>query len=427
MTLDSFFRLKASGTSVRTELLAGLTTFLAMAYILAVNPDILTVAGMDPNTVFTATALSAALATLIMGLWAKLPFALASGIGLSSFFAYTVCVGLGYSWQFALTAVFVEGILFILLTLLKVRNIVLNGLPRSLRYAMGVGIGLFITFNGLSRVGIVVSDKNTLLTLGDLHTPTVLLALLGLVITAILVVKKVPAALLLGMFITTFIGIPLGVTRYVGVVDVPSSPIAGCWQFDFSHLLDMEFWFVVLTLFFVDFFDTLGTFVGIVTKVGIDEKSPQVQRAFMADALGTVLGAILGTNTVTTYCESAVGVAAGGRTGLTAVVVSVCFLISLFFAPLFLSVPVAATSAILILVGVYMISSVKEIPWTDFSEAIPAFLCMLMMPFSFSIAEGIALGVITYVVINLCSGNMKKLSPTLYVLFVIFVLRYLLY
>lgn len=426
MTLDSFFRLKASGTSVRTELLAGLTTFLAMAYILAVNPEILSVAGMNERSVFTATALSAAIATLIMGLWAKLPFALASGMGLNAFFAYTICVGLGYSWQFALTAVFMEGILFIILTLLKVRNVVLKALPRSLRFAMGVGIGLFITFNGLSQVGLVVSNKETLLGLGDFRSPSVLLALLGLAVTAVLLIKKVPGALLLGMFVTTLVGIPLGETHYVGIVDIPPSSVDGFCQFDFSHIFDMEFWIVVLTLFFVDFFDTLGTVVAVVTKVGVDEKNPRVQRAFMADAIGTTLGAMLGTNTVTTYCESAVGVAAGGRTGLTALVVSACFLVSLFFAPLFLSVPAAATSAVLVIVGVYMMASVKEIPWDDFSEAIPAFLCMLMMPFAFSIAEGIALGVLSYFVINLCCGNLKKLSWMIYVLSVIFVLRYLL-
>ena len=227
MTLDSFFRLKASGTSVRTELLAGLTTFLAMAYILAVNPEILSVAGMNERSVFTATALSAAIATLIMGLWAKLPFALASGMGLNAFFAYTICVGLGYSWQFALTAVFMEGILFIILTLLKVRNVVLKALPRSLRYAMGVGIGLFITFNGLSQVGLVVSTKETLLGLGDFRSPSVLLALFGLVVTAVLLIKKVPGALLLGMFVTTLVGIPLGETHYVGIVDITPSSVDG--------------------------------------------------------------------------------------------------------------------------------------------------------------------------------------------------------
>lgn len=426
--LDRYFHISGSGSTIRTEFFAGLTTFLTMAYILAVNPSILSAAGMDSGAVFTATTLSAILATLIMGFGANLPFSLASGMGLNAFFAYTVCCGMGYSWQFALTAVLLEGIIFVLLTLFKVRNLVLDAFPTSLRKAIGVGIGLFIAFNGFVQSGIVVSNKDTVVALGDLTSSDPLLMMLGIVMISWLLAKKVAGGMLLGMLLTTLLGIPMGVTHFNGLVATPPSLESVFFQFEFSQIFTKDMWMVVLTLFFVDFFDTMGTLVGVSEKVEVlrdPRYGNRLQRAFMADAVGTILGAVLGTNTVTTYMESAAGIAAGGRTGLTAVVSALFFVLALFLAPVFLAIPVAATSAVLVIVGVFMITAVRDIPWEDFTEAIPAFICLIIMPFTFSIAEGIILGMLAYVFINVLCGNWTKLSPVTYVLSVVLILKYL--
>ena len=425
--LERYFHINASGSTIRTEFFAGFTTFLTMAYILAVNPSILSAAGMDSGAVFTATAVSAILATLIMGFGANLPFSLASGMGLNAFFAYTVCCSMGYSWQFALTAVLLEGIIFVLLTVLKVRNLVLEAVPVSLRKAIGVGIGLFIAFNGFVQDGIVVSNKDTVVALGDLTSSGPLLMMLGVVVISWLLAKKVAGGMLLGMLLITLLGIPMGVTHFNGVVAAPPSLKPVFLQFEFSQIFTKDMWLVVLTLFFVDFFDTMGTLVGVSEKVEAlrdPRYGNRLQRAFMADAVGTVLGAMLGTNTVTTYMESTAGIAAGGRTGLTAVVSALFFVLALFLAPVFLAIPVAATSAVLVVVGVFMLTAVRDIPWEDFTEAIPAFVCLIVMPFTFSIAEGIVLGMLAYVLINVLCGNWKKISITMYVLAVIFVLKY---
>lgn len=425
--LERYFHINASGSTIRTEFFAGFTTFLTMAYILAVNPSILSAAGMDSGAVFTATAVSAILATLIMGFGANLPFSLASGMGLNAFFAYTVCCSMGYSWQFALTAVLLEGIIFVLLTVLKVRNLVLEAVPVSLRKAIGVGIGLFIAFNGFVQAGIVVSNKDTVVALGDLTSSGPLLMMLGVVVISWLLAKKVAGGMLLGMLLITLLGIPMGVTHFNGVVAAPPSLKPVFLQFEFSQIFTKDMWLVVLTLFFVDFFDTMGTLVGVSEKVEAlrdPRYGNRLQRAFMADAVGTVLGAMLGTNTVTTYMESTAGIAAGGRTGLTAVVSALFFVLALFLAPVFLAIPVAATSAVLVVVGVFMLTAVRDIPWEDFTEAIPAFVCLIVMPFTFSIAEGIVLGMLAYVLINVLCGNWKKISITMYVLAVIFVLKY---
>lgn len=425
--LERYFHINASGSTIRTEFFAGFTTFLTMAYILAVNPSILSAAGMDSGAVFTATAVSAILATLIMGFGANLPFSLASGMGLNAFFAYTVCCSMGYSWQFALTAVLLEGIIFVLLTVLKVRNLVLEAVPVSLRKAIGVGIGLFIAFNGFVQAGIVVSNKDTVVALGDLTSSGPLLMMLGVVVISWLLAKKVAGGMLLGMLLITLLGIPMGVTHFNGVVAAPPSLKPVFLQFEFSQIFTKDMWLVVLTLFFVDFFDTMGTLVGVSEKVEAlrdPRYGNRLQRAFMADAVGTVLGAMLGTNTVTTYMESTAGIATGGRTGLTAVVSALFFVLALFLAPVFLAIPVAATSAVLVVVGVFMLTAVRDVPWEDFTEAIPAFVCLIVMPFTFSIAEGIVLGMLAYVLINVLCGNWKKISITMYVLAVIFVLKY---
>ncbi|MDR1274017.1 MAG: NCS2 family permease [Odoribacteraceae bacterium] len=428
MTLEKFFGVKVAGSTPRTELLAGVTTFVTMAYILAVNPAILSQAGMDSGAVFTATVVATVIATLIMGLWAKLPFALAPGMGLNAFFALVVCLAMKHTWQFALTAVFIEGIIFILLTLFNVREAIVNAIPAGLKHAIGVGIGLFIAFVGLQNAGIIVKDEATLVKLGEITSGGALLALAGLLITAVMLARRVKGALLLGMLITTVIGLPLGITRYAGVVSLPPSMAPTFLQFDFSEILSVEMVVVVFTFLFVDIFDTLGTLVGVSVKAGIATPSgepPRLKQAFMADAVGTTVGAALGTSTLAAYVESAAGVAEGGRTGLTAVVTAGCFALALFFSPLFLAIPTAATAPVLVLVGVFMMTPVKDIDLGDYTEAIPAFLCIVTMPLAYSVAEGIALGMLAYVLINLLGGKRKKLSVAMYVLAAVFIIKYL--
>ena len=428
--LTKLFGFDPSSMKVSTEILAGITTFLAMSYILAVNPSILADCGMDKNALFTTTAVASIFATLVMAIYGKLPFALAPGMGLNAFFCYTVCLGMGYSWQFALTAVLIEGLIFIVLTLTNVREAIVNALPLSLRKAIGAGIGLFIALIGLKGGGIVIDNPATLVDLGDVTSGAGLLSVIGLVITGILVILNVPGALLIGIIATTIIGIPLGVTQFAGVLSTPPSmkPIFGQIMTDPSQIFSLDMLVVVFTFLFVDMFDTIGTLVGVTTKANmVDEKGnpKRLNQAFMADAVGTVAGALLGTSTVTTYVESASGVAQGGRSGLTAFSVAVCFAVAMFFAPLFTAIPGSAVCPALVIVGLFMLSPIKDIPLDDMSEAIPAYLTMILMPVTYSISNGILLGLISYVVLNLCSGKAKKVSWFMAVLAVLFVLKFI--
>ena len=428
--LTKLFGFDPSSMKVSTEILAGITTFLAMSYILAVNPSILADCGMDKNALFTTTAVASIFATLVMAIYGKLPFALAPGMGLNAFFCYTVCLGMGYSWQFALTAVLIEGLIFIVLTLTNVREAIVNALPLSLRKAIGAGIGLFIALIGLKGGGIVIDNPATLVDLGDITSGAGLLSVIGLVITGILVILNVPGALLIGIIATTIIGIPLGVTQFAGVLSTPPSmkPIFGQIMTDPSQIFSLDMLVVVFTFLFVDMFDTIGTLVGVTTKANmVDEKGnpKRLNQAFMADAVGTVAGALLGTSTVTTYVESASGVAQGGRSGLTAFSVAVCFALAMFFAPLFTAIPGSAVCPALVIVGLFMLSPIKDIPLDDMSEAIPAYLTMILMPVTYSISNGILLGLISYVVLNLCSGKAKKVSWFMAVLALLFVLKFI--
>ncbi len=425
---EKYFKLKENGTNVRTEVIAGITTFLTMAYILAVNPGILSATGMDANALFTATALAAIVGTLVMALWAKLPFALAPGMGLNAFFAFSVVLGMGHTWQFALTAVFIEGIIFIFLTLFNVREAIVNAIPKSLKTAISAGIGLFIAFIGLQNAGVIVKHDATLVHLGDITSGTALLGLIGIIITSVLIIKKVKGDLLIGIVVTALIGIPMGITQFNGVASLPPSLSPIFMQFDFSQVFTFDMLIVVFTFLFVDIFDTLGTLVGVSSKAKMLDKNgriPNAKKAFMADSIGTTVGAMLGTSTVTTYVESAAGVSEGGRTGLTALITAACFFLALFFAPIFIAIPGAATAPALVLVGLFMLSPIKDIDLTDYSEAIPAFICILAMPLTYSIAEGITLGLLTYVFVNALSGQFKKLSIGMYVLAVLFILKYI--
>lgn len=425
---EKYFKLKANGTNVRTEVIAGITTFLTMAYILAVNPSILSATGMDANALFTSTAVAAIAGTLVMALWAKLPFALAPGMGLNAFFAFAVVIGMGHTWQFALTAVLIEGIIFILLTIFNVREAIANSIPNSVKTAISAGIGLFIAFIGLQNAGVIVNHDATLVTLGNITSGTALLGLIGLIITSVLVVKKVKGDLLIGIILTAVIGIPLGITQINGFISAPPSIEPIFMKFEWTEVFTFDMLVVVFTFLFVDIFDTLGTLVGVSTKAGmLDSKGriPNAKKAFMADSIGTTVGAMLGTSTVTTYVESAAGVSEGGRTGMTALITALCFGIALFFSPVFLAIPAAATAPALILVGLYMLGPIRQLEFDDFSETIPAFICIIAMPLAYSIAEGITLGVLSYVIINLIAGKFKKLSIGMYVLAILFVLKYI--
>ena len=436
--LQKLFGFDPKTMKVRTEILAGITTFLTMAYILAVNPSIFSVlAGLDnpmpTDAVFTATAGAAIIGTLVMAFYAKKPFGLAPGMGLNAFFVFTVCLGMGYTWQFALTAILLEGIIFILLTITNIREIIVNALPSTLKKAIGAGIGLFIAFIGLRNTGLIVENSATYVGLGNLGSTTSILTIIGLVITGVLVILKVRGGLLIGILATTFIGIPMGVTQYNGIMShVPSVAPVFC-QFEWGHIMSWDMFIVVFTFLFIDMFDTIGTVVGVSVKSGMIDKNGKVEgvsKILMADAIATTAGACLGTSTTTTYVESATGVAEGGRSGLTAFTIAVCFILATYFSPLFLAIPNAATGPTLIIVGVMMATPLKEIDWDNYSDAIPAFLTSMFMPLANSISDGIMLGVITYVVLNAISGIFKreyfnKISITMWILAIIFVLRYI--
>ena len=428
--LKKLFGFDSTKTTIRTEIVAGITTFLTMSYILAVNPTMFgELDGMPVGSVFTSTALAAIVGCLAMALVGKLPFGLAPGMGLNAFFVYSVCMGMGYSWQFALTAVLIEGLIFIVLTLTNLREAIVNAIPMSLRNAIGAGIGLFIAFIGLKSAGVVVADGATLVALGDVTSGSALLAFIGLVITGFMYSRNVPGAILLGIIITMVIGIPLGVTEFKGIVSAPESIAPIFCQFEFDKIFSVDMLVVVFTFFFIDMFDTVGTLVGVCTKAKMMDENGNIYRvkqAFMADSIATTAGAFLGTSTTTTYVESAAGVAQGGRSGLTALVVGGCFVIAMFFSPLFLSIPSAATAPALIIVGLLMAEQIKNVDFDDFSESIPAFVCMLMMPLTYSISNGILIGMITYVLMNMICGKFKKLSPAMYILAILFILKYIL-
>ena len=427
--LTKLFGFDSKQTTVRTEILAGITTFLTMSYILAVNPAMFSeLEGMPIGAVFTSTALAAIVGCLAMAFWGKLPFGLAPGMGLNAFFVYTVCMGMGYSWQFALTAVFIEGLLFILMTITNIREAIVNAIPITLRYAIGGGIGLFIAFIGLHNGGVIVDDPATLITLGDVTSGTALLSLIGLFITGFLYAKNVRGAMLIGILVTTIIGIPMGITEFKGVLSTPESIAPIFCKFEWHNIFSLDMLVVVFTFLFIDMFDTVGTLIGVCTKANMVDSNGRVMRikaAFMADAIATTVGAMLGTSTTTTYVESASGVAQGGRSGLTAFAIACCFVITLFFSPLFLSIPAAATAPVLVIVGLLMLEPINRIDFGNYSESIPAFVCIITMPLAYSISDGILLGMISYVILNLLCGNYKKITPTMCILAVLFILKYI--
>lgn len=458
--LEKFFKLSENGTDVKTEIIAGITTFMTMAYILAVNPSILSAAGMDQGAVFTATAVASLIGTLLMAVFANYPFALAPGMGLNAYFAYTVVLGMGYSWQYALTAVFAEGIIFIILSLTNVREAIFNAIPQNLKAAVSVGIGLFIAFIGLQNANIVIGGSTllqlfsvdaynevngTAATFNDVGI-TVLLAIIGILITGILVIKNVKGNILWGILITWLLGI---ICQFAGLyvpnpelgfygllpdfssgLSIPSiAPVFG--KLDFSGIFSLNFVVILFAFLFVDMFDTIGTLIGVSAKAGMldkDGKRPHIKGALMADAVATTAGAILGTSTTTTFVESASGVSEGGRTGLTAVTTAILFGLSLFLSPIFLAIPSFATAPALVVVGFYMLTNVVNIDFNDLSEAIPCYICIGAMPFFYSISEGISMGVISYVVLNLLTGKAKekKISLLMYVLAILFILKYIL-
>ena len=449
--LEKFFKLKENGTNVRTEVVAGITTFMTMAYILAVNPSILSASGMDAQAVLIATALASFIGTMCMALLANYPFALAPGLGLNAYFAYTVCGSMGYSWQIALFAVFVEGLIFIVLSLTNVREAIFNAIPLQLKKGVSVGIGLFIAFIGFQNAGIVVNSDSTLVSIvdftADFHTSGIsaLLAVIGIFIIAVLYVKKVKGAILIGIFATWILGIICQLTGlYVVTPDagyyslIPawssfnlgaiSSVFGQCFKADFSSLRVFDFIAIVCAFLFVDIFDTLGTLIGCATKADMldkDGKLPRIKEALLADAIATTAGAVLGTSTTTTFVESSAGVAEGGRTGLSSVVTGLLFLLAVFLSPIFITIPSFATAPALLFVGFLMISAVTAIDFNDFTEAVPAYLALIAMPLTYSISEGIAAGVISYVVINLISGKAKKITPLMYVLAVLFICKFI--
>ncbi len=426
--LDRIFKLQEHNTNIRREILAGIITFLTMSYILIVNPNILSAAGMDRSALFTATAIASFIGTLCMALIARLPIAAAPGMGLNTFFAFSVVLGLGYSWQMALTAVFIEGIIFIILTFFNVRELIVKSIPKTIKDAIPVGIGLFITLIGMQNAGMIIKDENTMLTLGDMSDPHIWVAMLGLIVMAVLHFKNIHGSFLIGIAVSTIFAAILGlVTIPEGhLVSLPPSIKPVLLKFEWHNIFTFDMLIVVFTFLFVNLFDTLGTLLGVAKKADLIDKDgnfPQIKKALFADALGTTFGAMLGTSTVTSYVESASGVAAGGRTGLTSLSTAVMFLLALFFAPIFLMVPASATAPALILVGLFMISSVVSINFEDMTEALPAFLTIVMMPFAFSIAQGIVFGMLTYVILKSLSGKFKQISTTMWVIFVLFITK----
>lgn len=449
--IEKWFKLKQNNTDVKTEVIGGITTFMTMAYILAVNPSLLSASGMDTTAVLIATCLASFIGTLAMALMANYPFALAPGMGLNAYFAFTVCGAMGYSWQVALLAVFVEGLIFIVLSVTNVREAIFNAIPRSLKRGVSAGIGLFIAFVGLQGAHVIVNSDSTLVTYvnfrGNFNTEGIcaVLAIIGLIITAYLHVKNVKGSILIGILATWILGM---ICQAIGIykVDIdagfyslyPTFAITDfsalgktfgqCFNVDFASIDILNFIVVLLAFLFVDMFDTIGTLVGVATKANMldkDEKLPNIKQALLADAIATSVGAIFGTSTTTTFVESSAGVGEGARTGLASVVTGFLFLISIFFAPIFTAIPGFATAPALIFVGFLMVSAILEVEFKEATEAVPAYLCMLFMPLAYSISEGIAIGVISYVALNLFSGKTKKIQPLMYVLAVLFICKYI--
>lgn len=426
--LEKIFKLKENNTTVRTELFAGLITFLTMSYILVVNPNILGETGMDRAAVFTATVLGSVIATLFMAFFTNLPVAQAPGMGLNNFFAFTVVLTMGYTWQFALTAVFIEGLIFILLTFFNVRELIVNSIPRVLKEAIPVGVGLFITLVGLKSAGVVVGNDATLVSLGDMANPNVWIALAGVVITGALLALNVNGAILIGIVAATIGGVFAGIVHFPegNWVSLPPSLAPTFAQFQWDKVFTFDMALVVFTFLFVNLFDTVGTLIGVVSRTGLLDKDgnfPQMKKALFADALGTTVGSVLGTSPITAYIESSSGVAAGGRTGLTSVSTAFMFVLALFFAPLFLIVPASATSPALIVVGLFMISAVAKINFDDITESLPAFVTLIFMPFTYSIAQGIVFGILTYFFVKILSGRYKDVSTMIYVLSALFIIK----
>lgn len=423
------FNAKGDRRAVRTEIFAGLTSFLTMSYILAVNPSMFSLLeGMPQGAVFTTTALVAIFSTLLVAFVAKMPFGIAPGMGPNAFFVFTVCMVMGFSWQFALTAVFLEGIILFLLTISNLRNALVNAIPSTIKKSITIGIGLFIAFVGMQNAGIVINDESSLIRLGDITQGSALLAIIGLIITGTLTIKNVKGGLLIGIIITTLIGIPMGLTNYQGIISLPQSPAPLLYQIQWESIFSIDMLVVVLSFLFIDLFCLTGSAIGVCMKGGFaDQKGdiPGIKRLFLADSLGTISAGLLGTSAACTFIESSSGVAQGGRTGLTALTIALCFAVALFLSPIFLAIPSAATAPILIFIGLMMFSSIKEIPLDDISEALPAFITIITMPLAYSIADGILLGVISYVVINLLSGKYKKISLGMYILAIIFLLKYI--
>jgi len=428
--IEKLFGFDKQTMKIRTEVIAGITTFLTMSYILAVNPSVLGMTGMDKGAVFTATALASAIATLLLAGMAKLPFAQAPSMALNAFFAFTLVQGMGYSWEIALTVMFVEGVLLILVTALNIREIILNSIPMNLRYAISAGIGMFIAFIGLKNAGIIDASPSTFVRLGEFNSASVL-AMAGILLSGILLVRKVKGALFISILVCTAIGIPLGVTAIPEgflPVSLPQSLTPTFCRFDFTDFFTLEICVVIFTLLFINIFDSIGTLVGLASKTGIMDKIgkiPRVKKAMMADAIGTTVGAMLGTSTVTTFVESASGIAEGGRSGMTSFVVGLLFIVALFFAPLFLLIPAAATTGALVIVGVLMMDSIKQIDMEDMSEALPAFITIIMMVLTYSIADGMILGLVCYVLLKLLSGKHKDVSLTMYILAALFILNFI--
>lgn len=425
--LQKIFGFNKQTMNLRTEIIAGITTFLTMSYILAVNPAMLSTTGMDKGAIFTATALAAAIATLLLAWMAKLPFAQAPGMGLNAFFAFTLVQGMGYSWETALTAMFVERLIFILITLLNVREIILNSIPVNLRHAISAGIGMFIAFIGLKNAGIIESNPSTFVALGH-FTPISLLAIFGILLSAVLLIKKVKGALFYSILLCTIAGIPLGVTEIPEnfiPVSMPHSIAPTFCKFDFEGFFTLDMAIIIFTLLFMNIFDTLGTLVGLATKTGIMDKNghiPHVKEAMMSDAIGTTISSMLGSSTVTTYVESASGIAEGGRSGVTSLITGLLFILALFFAPVFLLIPGAATTGAFVLVGVFMMDSIGKINLSDISEALPAFVTIIMMVLTYSIANGIILGLLCYVLLKLFCGKHKQITLTMYILAILFII-----
>ncbi len=429
--LDKIFHLKENHSNVRNEIIGGLTTFMTMAYILAVNPQILSDAGMDKGAVFTATVLSSVVAMIFMSLMANLPIALAPGMGLNAFFTYTVVNAMGYSWQMALTAVFTEGILFILMSFFNIREVIIKSIPVNIKYAISVGIGLFIALIGLKNAGFIVGDPDTLLKMGNTSDPQVLLSMTGIIIIGALLIFRIKGALLLGIFIITIVGIPLGITHLPekNLISIPPSIKPTFLSFDFSLFKRPDIITIVFTFLFVDIFDTVGTLVGVCSKAKmLDEKGnvPRSKQALLADAIGTTVGAIFGTSTVTSYIESAAGISAGSRTGFSTLIVAFLFILALFLYPLFGMIPSAATAPVLVIVGLFMISPIQNINLEDYYEAIPVFLTIIIMPLTLSISEGIIFGILSFVSLKILTGKWRHVSLVLYLLSLIFILKFIL-